>query len=97
MYAARLEEWDDDVLFRAARDVKALMEQPGWLSIQTLLSQVKEKHERMLTDGKTLDHPDMARMLGVMAGLRAAADAAASIVDVSAETERERKRKAEAA
>lgn len=96
MFKARLREWDPDVVLSTASQVRALMAQPGWLKLQELIGQVADRHLTELTIGRTLEHADYARLLGVIGGLRSLGVAADAVFETARDIETRRESRADA-
>jgi hypothetical protein len=84
-------------LFRAGDVVESLLDHPGWVVVQSLLSRERSEIDARLNGSKPLEHVEYAHMHGQLRGLNASMDAALAVRDHAAAVRREQELKHEGA
>lgn len=69
VFASQLRTTDDDALFQLERDVKALIDLPGWKAIETMCAAASERLLLQLRYSNVKDHASMSRDIGMGAGI----------------------------
>jgi hypothetical protein len=91
LLARRVRRWDDDYVLNVAKNVRALVEAPGWAEVQKLIGELRdEQHRAMLELTAIPSQAWFAGTVGVLRGIASAEDAAQVILERAEEIERER-------
>ena len=70
-FLAHLQKWPSERLFTAERQVRELMDHPGWGELTGLIDAARESAETRMKYGPIREQADYARDLGMIAGLEA--------------------------
>lgn len=88
-YAPRVRAWKDDEVFAAERHVRELIEHPGWILVQGLLSDARESSLQRVIHTAVLEQAVYARALGQVSGLEQSGIAARAVLSAAEDVRRE--------
>lgn len=80
VFASQLRTTSDDDVFQLERDVKALIDLPGWKAIETMCAAAAERMLKQLRFANVKDHASMARDIGMGAGIEVQSACAQAIL-----------------
>lgn len=89
LFANVADDLSDEDLVELDRGVRAVTEQPGWLSLLEIVREVQDRKTRLLMYGKVEDHATVSRDIGYVAGLDGVKEAAEGVL-MAAERRRQR-------
>ena len=79
-FTARLRDWDSERLFTADRQVRELIEHPGYRVVLDLIGAANESAQTRMKHGPIMEQAEYARAHGLMAGLESVKSAAESVL-----------------
>lgn len=80
VFASQIRMTDDDDLFQLERDVKKVIDLPGWKAIERMCNVASERLLRQLRYANVKDHASMSRDIGMGAGIEVQSACAQAIL-----------------
>lgn len=80
-----VEDWDDDVVLNHAKQLRELVDHPGWGTVQLIIQRAKAIEERLIVadPGGLPSRAQYASRAGAIAGLAIAAEAPQALIELA--------------